>query len=211
MISVAPVDLENYCTRHSSSETQVFTDLARETYQTVEWPQMQVGHLEGAFLRMLVRISRAQRILEIGTFTGYSTLAMAEVLPPGGTLVTCDINPVTTALARKYWDRTSCGRQIESHLGPAIETIQKLPGHFDLVFIDADKENYISYWEAILPRVKQGGLIVADNVLWSGKVLCPKEESDYAIVRFNQHVKNDPRVDRVMLTVRDGITLAVKL
>lgn len=202
--------IEEYCAQHSLPESPIFKDLVKETYSKTELPQMQVGQLEGDFLRLLVRISRANRVLEIGTFTGYSALAMAEGLPEDGKLITCDIDPVNTQIAKKFWEKSIHGKKIELKLGPALETLKSLEYPFDLAFIDADKENYVNYWEEILPKMRPGGLIVADNVLWSGRVLDPKEKSDHAIVSFNRHVKKDARVESVMLTVRDGITLAWK-
>ena len=171
---------------------------------------MQVGNLEGSFLKLLVKISKAKRILEIGTFTGYSALAMAEAMPAGGRLVTCDIDDQTTVIAREFWGNSPHGGKIELRLGPALETIRKIRGPLDFVFIDADKTNYIHYWNACIPKMRRGGLILADNVLWSGKVLCPRDSTTRAIVAFNRHVAKDKRVEAVMLTVRDGITLAYK-
>lgn len=207
MISEA---IEKYSVRSSSPESLLFKKLVRRTWSEAKFPQMQVGHLEGSFLRLLVKISKAKKVLEIGTFTGYSALAMAEAMPVDGRLVTCDIDPVATAIASEFWTKSPHGKKIELRMGPALETIRKLKGPFDLVFIDADKTNYIHYWNACLPKMRCGGLIVADNVLWSGKVLRPRDVMTRAIVAFNRHVAMDKRVEAVMLTVRDGITLARK-
>jgi caffeoyl-CoA O-methyltransferase len=171
---------------------------------------MQVGHLEGAFLRLLARLVRARRILEIGTFTGYSALVLAEGLPAGGRLITCDVNPETGRIARRFWNRSSHGGKIRLSLGPALQTLRALKGPFDFIFIDADKENYIRYWDACLPKLRRGGLIAVDNVLWSGRVLAPRDATDRAIVAFNKRVARDRRVETVMLTLRDGVTLAWK-
>lgn len=206
-----PSAIEEYCEKHTTPESELFRELARETYAKAAHPQMQVGHLEGAFLRILVGVSQARRVLELGTFTGYSSLAMAEGLPDDGQLITCDIDPEMTEIARRYWSASPHGRKITLRLGPALDALRELGGPFDLVFIDADKENYIHYWEACLPKVRHGGLIVVDNVLWSGRVLQPEEPEDHAIVAFNDHVLKDPRAERVMLTVRDGILLTRKL
>ncbi len=202
--------IEKYAVRSSSPERYLFKGLARRTHADTECPQMQVGHLEGNFLRLLVKISGAKRVLEIGTFTGYSALAMAEALPADGRLVTCDIDPKTTAIAQEFWKKSPHGKKIELRLGPALETIRKVRGPLDLVFIDADKTNYLNYWKACLPKMRRGGLLVADNVLWSGKVLRPRDAATRAIVAFNRYVAKDPHVEAVMLTVRDGITLACK-
>lgn len=203
-------EIEAYAAGHTVPESALLKALARKTYAAARFPQMQVGHLEGAFLRLLVRITGARRVLEIGTFTGYSALVMAEALPPSGRLITCDIDPETTAMARQFWKKSPHGKKVRLFLGPALENLKKIKGPLDMVFIDADKENYIAYWEAVLPKLRRGGLIAADNVLWGGRVLRPKEKTDHAIVRFNRHVRRDKRVEAVMLPVRDGITLAWK-
>ena len=210
MQTVVNPELEAYAARHTSLEPALFKKLVRTTWAKTDIPQMQVGHLEGSFLRLLMKISRAKRVLEIGTFTGYSALAMAEGLLPGGRIVTCDINSDTTKIAREYWAKSPHGKKIELRLGPAVQTIQRLKGPFDAVFIDADKENYISYWKLCVPKVRKGGMLLADNTLWSGRVLHPEESSDRAIVAFNRYVAADKRVDIVLLTIRDGLTLAVK-
>ena len=209
-MSIVNPALEAYATRHSSPEAALFRQLARETHAKTAYPQMQVGHLEGSFLRLLVTISRAKRVLEIGTFTGYSALAMAEGLPPGGHLITCDIDPDATRMARAHWKQSPHGKKIELRLGPATETVRRLKGPFDVVFIDADKENYVRYWQLCVPKVRRGGILLADNVLWGGRVLDPQDRSDHAIVAFNRHVAADRRVDAVMLPLRDGLTLAYK-
>ena len=206
-----PEAIEKYAARHSTPEQALFKALARRTWAETEIPQMQVGHLEGSFLKLLVKISRARTILEIGTFTGYSALAMAEALPADGCLITCDTDPVATALAREFWARSPHGRKIKLRLGPALKTIPKVRGLLDLVFIDADKENYSRYWELCVPKVRRGGLIAVDNVLWGGRVLLPKSATDRAIARFNRRVVKDKRVETVMLTIRDGLTLAYKI
>ena len=211
MLSYLPDDLDDYITNHSTPEPELYSRLADETRQKTDEPQMMVGHVEGLFLRQLVRASSAKTVLEIGTFTGYSALAMAEGLPKDGRVITCDVDPQATAIARKYWAESPHGGKIDLRLAPALETIEKIEGPFDLVFIDADKPNYINYWEAVLPKVRTGGVIVADNVLWNGRVLDPKEVNDKALAAFNEHVMRDDRVEKLMLPIRDGITLATKL
>jgi caffeoyl-CoA O-methyltransferase len=207
---IVPEELERYAEKYSSPERTLLKELAKETYASAEFPQMQVGHLEGLFLNFLVRALKAKRVLEIGTFTGYSALAMAEALPPSGRLWTCDCDPKATSMAAKYWKRSPHGRKIKLVLGEARETLPHLKGPFDLVFIDADKENYKNYWELCLPKIRPGGWIAVDNVLWSGRVLRPKSQTDRAVHAFNQFAAGDKRVELVMLTVRDGITLAQK-
>lgn len=175
---------------------------------------MLIGPLEAAVLKLLLRVSGARRVLEIGMFTGYSALSMAEALPAEGRIVACDINPETTRIAREFFARSPHGAKIEPRLGPALATLEALATSrgeaFDFAFIDADKENYIAYYEAILPLLRMGGIIVADNVLWSGRVLAPQKDSDRALAAFNRRVRADTRVEGVMLTVRDGLFLIRK-
>lgn len=210
MKRIVPKKIEQYCQEHTKPESPLLHELVIETFAQTAFPEMEVGHLEGALLRILVRLLRAKRILELGTFTGYSSLLMAEGLPDDGKLITCDIDPETTQIAKKYWDRSPHGKKIELKLGPALVTLKTIEGLFDLVFIDADKVNYINYWELCLPKIRRGGLLVIDNVLWSGSVLNPEDETERAIDEFNKHVYNDKRVEVVMLPIRDGVTLAWK-
>ena len=212
MIPIVPPAIDAYCLRHTSASDPLLDELAAYTHAHCKLPQMLTGPVEGAFLRMLVQASGARRVLEIGTFTGYSALSMAVGLPADGELITCDIDHNTDTIAKSFWARSPHGSKIKPMLGPALETIGALPAEvcFDFVFIDADKENYENYYEAVLPKLKSGGLLAADNTLWSGKVLDPKEKSDHAIVAFNKHVARDPRVDHVLLSVRDGVMLVRK-
>jgi caffeoyl-CoA O-methyltransferase len=201
--------IEEYAEEHTSPDGELFERLAEETRAKTTAPQMMVGRIEGQFLATLVRLTGAKRILELGTFTGYSSISMASALPPDGRIITCDVDPEATAIARRYMDESGYGDRIEIRLGPALETIETLEGPFDLVFIDADKPSYRAYYEAALPLLAENGLIIADNVLWSGRVVEEDgDESARAIKEFNEHVRNDPRVVSVMLTVRDGMTLA---
>jgi caffeoyl-CoA O-methyltransferase len=169
---------------------------------------MLTGRIEGRFLELLVFASGARRVLDIGTFTGYSALSMAAALPAGGRIDTCEVEPANAEMAQRYIARSPYADRIAVHVGPALQTIARLEGAFDLVFLDADKANYVNYYEAVLPRLSARGLIAVDNTLWSGRVLEPDDsELTRAIVAFNEHVRNDPRVTSVVLTVRDGITL----
>jgi caffeoyl-CoA O-methyltransferase len=210
MKNIVPENLEAYAEAHSEPVPPLLEELSKETYANMESPQMQVGRLEGDFLRLLVRLVQAKRVLEIGMFTGYSGLMMAEALPEGGELITCDVDPRAEKVARKYHDKSSHGRKIRIAMGPALETLKTLKGPFDLVFIDADKTNYSAYYDAAFPLVRKGGLLVADNTLWSGDVLDPKDEDAKAIVAFNKKVAADARVEKVLVTVRDGMMLAYK-
>jgi caffeoyl-CoA O-methyltransferase len=201
--------VEAYAEEHTTPDGELFDRLAAETREKTTAPQMMVGRLEGRFLGVLVSRLRAQRVLELGTFTGYSSISMALALPPGGRVISCDVNEETTAIARRYAEEAGVADRIEYRLGPGLETVARLDGTFDLVFIDADKPNYINYYEATLPLLADGGLIVVDNTLWSGRVVDDEEqdESTQAIRALNDHVSADPRVENVLLTVRDGMNL----
>ena len=211
MESLISAQLSQYIHDHTTPEDALYERLRQETFDQLEDPQMQVGRVEGAFLRMMVQVTGARRILELGTFSGYSALSMASGLPADGRLITCDMDPVVTAVAQRYFDESPWGAQIEIRLGPALETLATLQGEeFDLVFLDADKENYVHYWQAVIPMLRTGGVVLADNTLWSGAVLDPQRDSDHGIVNFNTMVTEDPRVDNVLLSVRDGVMFARK-
>ena len=201
--------VEQYAEQHSAPEDELFQRLAAETREVSELPQMMVGLVEGRFLAVLVRLLRAQRVLELGTFTGYSSISMAQALGPDGRLITCDVNEETTAVARRYAEEAGVVDRIDYRLGPALETIAGLDGEFDLIFIDADKGNYVNYYEATLPLLARTGVMVVDNTLWSGRVADPGEEDESvrAIRALNDRVWDDSRVDNVLLTVRDGMNL----
>jgi caffeoyl-CoA O-methyltransferase len=201
--------VEEYAEAHSTPDGELFERLAAETREKTTAPQMMVGRLEGRFLGLLVRTLRARRVLELGTFTGYSSISMALALPTGGRVITCDVTEETTAIARRYAAEAGVADRIDYRLGPALDTIATLDGPFELVFIDADKPNYVNYYEATLPLLADGGLMVVDNTLWSGRVVDPEdqEETTRAIRALNDHVLTDPRVENVLLTVRDGMNL----
>lgn len=203
-------EIEAYLFENTRAPSPIFEEMRERTYAEVKSPQMQVGRVEGALLRILVAATGARRVLEIGTFTGFSALSMAEALPDDGELVTCDIDAEVTAIARGFFDRSPHGKKIRIALGDALETLKSVSGPFDLVFLDADKERYPDYYEATVPMLRPGGLLVADNTLWSGEVLDPKTAPARAIVAFNRRVTTDPRVDNVLLPVRDGIMVARK-
>lgn len=201
--------IENYATEHTSPEPRHLVELAASTRDASDSPQMMVGRLEGRFLKMLVAISRATSVLEIGTFTGYSALSMAEALPAGGRITTCELDARHAALARTAVAASPYAEAIEIREGPAIRTIAQLDGPFDMAFIDADKGSYRDYYEAALPKMAPGGLICVDNVLWSGRVLdtASDDPDTRAIQDFNDHVAADPRVECVIVPIRDGVTL----
>lgn len=203
--------LEAYAAAHSTQLPPILDRVAERTRKETTAPQMMVGRLEGNLLRMLVRLSGAKRVVEIGTFTGYSALCMASALPEDGELVTCELSDQHADIAQSFFDESDHGSKIHLRRGAAIATMRELPeGSFDMVFIDADKEGYPDYWDEALRVLRQGGFVVADNVLWSGEVLDPRDSSAKAIVAFNEKVARDARVDHVMLTVRDGMTIARK-
>jgi caffeoyl-CoA O-methyltransferase len=201
--------LERYAEERSTPDPELFRRLEEETRATTTLPQMMVGPLEGPFLGWLVWLSQARRILEIGTFTGYSSISMALNLPEGGHITSLDVNEETTAVARRYAEEAGVTDKIDYRVvSAALDELARLDGPFDLVFIDADKESYVDYYENVLPKLSDRGFIVADNVLWSGRVLdSDGDESTVAIKRFNDHVAADVRVECLMLTVRDGMTL----
>ena len=200
-----PDEIEAYAERYTSARLDVFDRLGAETESTRNDHVMMVGAVEGAFLTFLVFMTRAERVLELGTFTGWSSIAMARALPPGGTIVTCDVNEETTAVARRYAEEAGVAARIDYRVGTALETLATLEGPFDLVFIDADKEGYVDYYEAILPMLAPDGLIAADNTLFGSGG--PNDEITHAISGFNDHVLHDDRVETVLLPFRDGITL----
>ncbi len=210
MISFIDEKFENYATNHTTAEPELLQRLARETHESMKDPVMLTGRLEGTFLRLLVRMLQARRVIEVGTFSGYSALMMAEALPDDGKLITCDVDPKAEEIAGRYFAQSPHGHKIELRMGPALETLESLNGPFDLAFVDADKENYPAYYELCLERLRPGGAIAVDNVFWNGDVLDPKDEGTRAIAALNERVTRDPRVDHALLTIRDGLMLVVK-
>lgn len=205
-------NLETYVAEHSEQEPELLQDLARETHLKILQPRMLSGAYQGRLLALLSKLIAPKRILEIGTYTGYSALCLAEGLQADGQIDTIDINEELTDMQRKYFDVSGFGKQIVQHLGNAAEIIPGIEGTFDFVFIDADKEQYPLYFDLIVDRVRSGGLIIADNVLWSGKVLEPAtDEATESLQVFNKKVAKDSRVETVILAVRDGLTLLRKI
>jgi len=202
-------EVEAYAEAHTTPPEPLLAELAEETRASLQSPQMLTGTIEGRFLELLVHGLAAKRVLELGTYSGYGTLSMAAGLPDGGRIDSCEISEEHAAVARSYIERAGYADRVTVHVGPALDTIRGLEGEFDFVFIDADKENYLAYFEDVLPRLSSHGLIAADNTLWSGRVLDESDDSEAtrAIREFNERVAADDRVTSVMLTVRDGITL----
>jgi len=211
-----PQDLDDYIVAHSQDEPEILRDLTRETYQKVLQPIMLSGPYQGRVLSMISQLKSPKRVLELGTFTGYATLCIAEGMPAGSEIMTIDINEELESLAGRYFARfresVNSTITITQKTGPALEIIPEIDGPFDLVFIDADKPNYLNYFNLIIGKMAKGGLIISDNVLWHGKVvepLQPKDLSTPALLEFNKTLKEDPRLTTVMLSVRDGLTLSL--
>lgn len=204
-------ELEDYIEQHSQKEPELLAALNKETYQKILLPRMLSGHFQGRVLSMLAKLIRPLNILEIGTYTGYSALCLCEGMQENGQLHTIDIKEELIDFQRKHFDKSPWGNQIVQHLGEAIDIIPTLDLKFDLVFIDADKENYINYFELIVPKMNKGGIILSDNVLWSGKVLEPLQKNDLStkiLLEYNKLLANDPRVETVLLPIRDGLTVS---
>lgn len=204
-------ELEEYAALHSEDEPVLLQELNRETHQKILQPRMLSGHFQGRVLSLLSKLIRPKNILEIGTYTGYATLCLCEGLAQNGEIDTIDNNEELFDFQRKYFDRSPWKDQIHQHLGNALEIIPELHKTFDLVFIDADKENYINYFEMIVPLMNRGGIILSDNVLWSGKVLEPVKPNDKStkiLLEYNEILKNDPRVETVLLPIRDGLSVS---
>jgi predicted O-methyltransferase YrrM len=204
MARYIPDEVEAYSERYTTARADVFDRLGDETRATQNAPQMMVGPVEGAFLSFLVTMTQAKRVVEVGTFTGWSAIAMAGALLPDGQLISCDVNEETTAVARRYAEEAGVADRIDFRVGPAVETLAALEGPFDLAFIDADKGGYVDYYEAILPKLAPHGVIAADNTLFG---LDSEGENARGIARFNEHVLHDERVDAVLLPFREGVTL----
>ncbi|MBC7838338.1 MAG: O-methyltransferase [Nitrospiraceae bacterium] len=207
MNKLVSADIEAYAQAHSMPESDLCRALREETQRRMEAPQMIVGPLEGAFLKMMTQLVQATSVLEIGMFTGYSALCFAEAMPAGGTVITCEVDEASAALARQYFARSPIGKKIEVRMGLALETMQDLKGPFDLIFIDADKINYVNYFRRSLDLLSPQGVILIDNVLWDGDVLKqpPPDEKTAAIQELNRTVSSDPLVSAVLVTIRDGV------
>ncbi|MBT8270955.1 MAG: O-methyltransferase [Bacteroidia bacterium] len=208
-----PDEIDNYVVAHSQDEPKLLQELNRETNQKVLQPRMLSGHYQGRVLSMLSKLIRPKTILEIGTYTGYSALCLAEGMDPDGVLHTIDMNEELFDIQRRFFDRSKHGSSIVQHIGNALEIIPKLDAPFDLIFMDADKENYCNYFELVVDKLNSGGVLLSDNVLWSGKVLEeiePDDEATAALVKYNDLLYNDIRIETVILPIRDGLTISRK-
>jgi caffeoyl-CoA O-methyltransferase len=209
-----PEKLDDYIVSHSEEEPELLQQLTRETYQKILQPIMLSGPYQGRVLSMISKLIRPKTILELGTFTGYATLCLAEGLQGEGEIDTIDVNEELVDFQRKYFNKSNYGKQIFQHLGNALDIIPTLDKTFDLVFIDADKPNYVNYFNLIIDKLNSGGIILSDNVLWHGKVIEPineKDNSTKAVLEFNTLLKNDKRIETVVLPIRDGLTISRKI
>jgi predicted O-methyltransferase YrrM len=207
-----PLDIEQYCLRHTTDESPLLKKINRDTHAEVMMPRMVSGHMQGRFLAMISRMLKPKAILEIGTYTGYSALSLAEGLAEGGKLITIDINEELENRVRSYFNQSPYKNKIDYRIGNAIHLIPALNEVFDLIFIDADKENYSYYYDLVFDKLQTNGWLVADNVLWSGKVVLEKKDKDTrAIHQFNEKINSDVRVEKILLPLRDGLLLARKL
>lgn len=203
--------VEAYAVEHTTEESPLLQELAAKTRDELEYSDMLSGRVVGRLLSILIKISGANKVLEVGTFTGFSALTMAEALPKDGEIFTCEYNERYEKIARTFFKKSEFGSKITLLMGQALETIPKIKGDFDFVYMDADKVNYPNYYEMILPRLNKGGLMAIDNVLWSGEVLSPETDNAKAIDKLNKMIKEDQSVEQVLLTVRDGLMIVRKL
>ena len=205
--------IEDYIRKNSSKEPEILKDLNKETYLKVLNPRMLSGHIQGRFLSIITKLIKPKKILEIGTYTGYSAICMAEGLIENGIIHTIDINEELVTIQNKYFAKSKCNNSIIQHVGDARNIIKNINEKFDLVFLDADKENYIEYYELVIEKVKKGGLIIADNVLWTGKVVEPEKDDDELtqyLIDFNKMINEDDRVENIILPLRDGLNVILK-
>tara|TARA_Y100000994_G_C15652507_1_gene426006 strand:- start:171 stop:815 length:645 start_codon:yes stop_codon:yes gene_type:complete len=205
--------IEDYIRKNSSKEPEILKDLNKETYLKVLNPRMLSGHIQGRFLSIITKLIKPKKILEIGTYTGYSAICMAEGLIENGIIHTIDINEELISIQNKYFAKSKCNNSIIQHVGDARNIIKSINEKFDLVFLDADKENYIEYYELVIEKVKKGGLIIADNVLWTGKVVEPEKDDDELtqyLIDFNKMINEDDRVENIILPLRDGLNVILK-
>jgi caffeoyl-CoA O-methyltransferase len=205
-----PKEIEDYCRRHSQDELEIYRELTAETYESCQIPQMLSGPMVGAILQFFVRLTQARRVLEVGMFTGYSALKMAEGLDGSGELLTCEIDPDHITIGRNYFQKVTWGKRITVLEGTALESLANLEPSFDLVFIDADKINYLNYYKRAVELIWSGGIIVLDNALWSGRVIMPEDDGSRTIAETNDFIQKDDRVWNVLLPIRDGLMVVQK-
>ena len=213
MSNIVNNKIEDYIRKNSSKEPEILKDLNKETYLKVLNPRMLSGHLQGRFLSIITKLIKPKTILEIGTYTGYSAICMAEGLVENGIIHTIDINEELVSIQNKYFKKSKCNNSITQHVGDARNIIKNINEEFDVVFLDADKENYIEYYELVIEKVKKGGLIIADNVLWTGKVVEPDKDDDELtqyLIDFNKMINEDDRVENIILPLRDGLNVILK-
>ncbi|HMB97368.1 MAG TPA: O-methyltransferase [Balneolaceae bacterium] len=201
-------ELVQYCNRHTTEESEILKELVKKTESELQYSDMICGPQVGELLKLLIRVSGSKRVLEIGTFTGYSALMMADALPVGGELITLELNECYKSISEQFFSRDPYCKIIKQVMGDAVETIDSMKGKFDLIFIDADKALYPEYYQKSKPKLKAGGIIIVDNVLWSGEILHPDDPKSAAIDRLNEMIRSDPDMQNVMLPVRDGVLIA---
>ena len=213
-MTILPEEIDQYIQKHCTDQGEILDELERETWVKIVMPRMISSHVQGRILSLVSHMLRPQKILEIGTFTGFSALCFAEGLADNGTIDTLEINKELSWIQDKYWAKAEIQHKINRINGPAMDNLQELNGPYDLVFIDADKEGLVDYYETCLPKLRKGGILMVDNVLWSGKVVQPLKKNDRdtkSILALNKHIQEDPRVENVLLGIRDGIMTARKL
>jgi len=203
-------EIEDYAYQHTIPESELLQEVKAATENELRYSDMLSGRVEGSLLQLLIRLGGARRVLELGMFTGYSALAMAEALPDNGEIITCEMNERYENIARRFIAKSPVGYKIEVRMGEALDSLKSIEGPFDLVFMDADKANYPTYYNLVMPMLKSGGLVVVDNALWSGKVLSPDDHKSKAIDELNRKISADSRVEHILLTMRDGIHLVRK-
>ena len=212
MIDAITENIHKYCKEHTASDNRLLSELERYTWENEDVPQMISGQMVGKFLQSIIRMIAAKKIVEVGTFTGYSALQMAEAIPLDGEIHTCELMKKHTETARSFFDKSDYGKKITIHQGPALESLEQMKSvSFDLAFIDADKSNYLEYYQHCLVLIRTGGVIVLDNMLWGGDVLDPQDDDAKALRRTGDFIKNDQRVFNTLLPIRDGLMLCIKL
>ena len=211
MIDSITENIHGYCKEHTASDNKLLSELERYTWDNEDVPQMISGQMVGKFLQSIIRMIAAQKIVEVGTFTGYSALQMAEAIPLDGEIHTCELMKKHTETAQSFFDKSDYGKKITIHQGPALESLETLKvGDFDMAFIDADKSNYLEYYQRCLVLIRSGGVIILDNMLWSGSVIDPNDDDSQALRKTGDYIQEDTRVFNMLLPIRDGLMLCIK-